>query len=56
MAAALYSRVKGEGVWTSMVPVFTESGPSTNEYVVKAAALEHQALEKMEAFIASRKN
>ena len=55
VAAALYSRVKGEGVWTSMVPVFTESGPSTNEYVVKAAALEHQALEKVEAFIASRK-
>ena len=54
VAAALYSRVKGEGVWTSMVPVFTESGPSTNEYVVKAAALEHQALEKVEAFIASR--
>ena len=56
VVAALYSRIKGEGVWTSMVPVFTESGPSTNEYVVKAAALEHQALEKMEAFIASRKN
>ena len=54
--AALYSRIKGEGVWTSMVPVFTESGPSTNEYVVKAAAFEHQALEKVEAFIASRKN
>ena len=35
VVAALYSRVKGEGVWTSMVPVFTESGPSTNEYVVK---------------------
>ena len=56
VVAALYSRIKGEGVWTSMVPVFTEKGPSTNEYVVKAAAMEHQALEKMEAFIASRKN
>ena len=56
VVAALYSRIKGEGVWTSMVPVFTESGPSTNEYVVKAAALEHQALEKIEAFIASRRD
>ena len=56
VVAALYSRIKGEGVWTSMVPVFTESGPSNNEYVVKAAALEHQTLEKVEAFIASRKN
>ena len=54
--AAIYSRIKGEGVWTSMVPVFTESGPNTNQYVVKAAALDHQALEKVEAFIASRKN
>ena len=27
IAAALYSRVKGEGVWTSMIPVFTERGP-----------------------------
>ena len=55
VAAALYSRIKGEGVWTSMVPVFTESGPSTNEYVVKAVALEHQALERLEAFVVSKK-
>lgn len=55
VVAALYSRIKGEGVWTSMVPVFTESGPSANEYVVKATALEHKALQKVESFIASRK-
>ncbi len=55
VAAALYSRIKGEGVWTSMVPVFTESGPSTNEYVVKAVALEHQTLERLEAFVVSKK-
>ncbi|MAF93655.1 cytochrome B [Candidatus Woesearchaeota archaeon] len=55
VVAALYSRIKGEGVWTSMVPVFTESGPSTNEYVSKATALEHKALQKVESFIASRK-
>lgn len=55
VVAALYSRIKGEGVWTSMVPVFTESGPSANEYVVKATALEHKALKKVESFIASRK-
>ena len=55
VVAALYSRLKGEGVWTSMVPVFTESSPSTNQYVVKAAALEHQALERLEALVASKK-
>ena len=53
--AALYSRAKGEGVWTSMVPVFTETGPSENRYVAKLTAMEHKAVGKVEAFIASRK-
>ena len=55
IAAALYSRVKGEGVWTSMIPVFTERGPSTNPYVAKLASMEHAALTKMETFVASKK-
>lgn len=55
VVAALYSRVKGEGVWTSMVPVFTETGPSENRYVAKLNAMEHKAVSKVEAFIASRK-
>ncbi len=53
--AALYSRVKGEGVWTSMVPVFTETGPSENPYVAKLTAMEHKVVSKVEAFVASRK-
>ena len=53
--AALYSRVKDEGVWTSMVQVFTETGPSENRYVAKLTAMEHKAVSKVEAFIASRK-
>jgi cytochrome b561 len=53
--AALYSRVKGEGVWTSMVPVFTETGPSANPYVAKLTAVEHKVVSKVEAFVASRK-
>lgn len=55
LVAALYSRIKGEGVWTSMVPVFTESGRSNNEYVVKVEAMEHEVLRKVEEFIVSRK-
>ena len=55
VVAALYSRVKGEGVWTSMVPVFTETGPSENRYVAKLNAMENKAVSKVEAFIASRK-
>ena len=31
--AALYSRVKGEGVWTSMVPVFTVGKRSEHQPV-----------------------
>ena len=53
--AALYSRVKGEGVWTSMVPVFTERGPSQNRYVAKLTAMEHKAINKVEAFVALRR-
>ena len=55
LVAALYSRIKGEGVWTSMVPAFTESGRSNNEYVVKVEAMEHEVLRKVEEFIVSRK-
>ena len=55
LVAALYSRIKGEGVWTSMVPVFKERGPSNNEYVVKVEAMEHEILRKVEEFIVSRK-
>ena len=55
VVAALYSRVKGEGVWTSMVPVFTETGPSENRYVAKLSAMEHKAVSKVEALVASRK-
>ena len=53
--AALYSRAKGEGVWTSMEPVFTERGPSQNRYVTALTALEDKAINKVEAFVASRK-
>ena len=55
LVAALYSRIKGEGVWTSMVPVFTERGRINNEYVVKVEAMEHEILRKAEEFIVSRK-
>jgi cytochrome b561 len=55
LVAALYSRIKGEGVWTSMVPVFTERGPSNNEYVAKVEAMEHEVLRKAEELIVSRK-
>ena len=35
VGAAMWSRVKGEGVWTSMVPVWKEEGTSRNELVTR---------------------
>lgn len=42
VGAALYSRIKGEGVWTSMVPIWKEDGPSTNKAITKLTAIENK--------------
>lgn len=47
VSAAVYSRVKGEGVWSSMVPILKEEGPSENVYVKKIAVLENALYEKI---------
>ncbi len=44
--AALWSRIKGDGVWASMVPVFKEGGPSTNETVVRLSRMERHVFER----------
>ena len=46
VSAAIYSRVKGEGVWSSMVPILKEDGPSENEYVKKVAEFENIVYEQ----------
>jgi len=35
VVAALYSRIKGEGVWSSMVPLWKEKEPSNHEIIKK---------------------
>ena len=47
IAAAIYSRIKGEGVWSSMVPVLKETGPSQNKIVQRFAEYENMAYEKI---------
>ena len=47
ISAAIYSRIKGEGVWSSMVPILKESGPTENEYVKKIAKFENIVYEKI---------
>ena len=53
VSAAIYSRVKGEGVWSSMVPFLKEDGPSENEYVKRIAEFENKVYEKISTTLES---
>ena len=53
VSAAIYSRVKGEGVWSSMVPILKEDGPSENEYVKKIAEFENAVYEQISTTLES---
>jgi len=51
IAAAIYSRIKGEGVWSSMVPILKENKPTENEIVRKIAAVEEQFYDKVQSLL-----
>ena len=53
--AAIYARIKGDGVWSSMVPWLKETGPNENKYVQKISELEHQLYEKISDFMPAKK-
>ena len=53
VSAAIYSRVKGEGVWSSMVPILKENGPTTNPIVEKIIQFEHTIYVKIDDLIFS---
>ena len=53
--AAFYARIKGDGVWSSMVPWLKETGPNENKYVQKISELEHQFYEKISDFMPAKK-
>ena len=55
VVAAVWSRMKGDGVWTSMVPIFRETKPSENEFVAKLARLEDKMYTKLDKVASSRK-
>ena len=55
IGAALYSRIKGEGVWSSMVPLWNEEIPSTNTKIIKLITLENEFFNRVENFISSLK-
>ena len=54
IGAAIYSRIKGEGVWSSMVPVLKETGPSQNKIVQNIAEYENMAYEKIASLFSSK--
>jgi cytochrome b561 len=54
IAAAIYSRVKGEGVWSSMVPVLKETGPSQNKIIQNIASYENIAYQKIGDLFSSK--
>ena len=51
IGAAIYSRIKGEGVWSSMVPILKEDKPSENEMVKKIAEIEEQFYDKVQSLL-----
>ena len=55
IGAALYSRIKGEGIWSSMVPLWNKEQPSTNKMITKLISLENKFFIRVENFISSQK-
>ncbi|MBT7460119.1 MAG: cytochrome b/b6 domain-containing protein [Euryarchaeota archaeon] len=55
IAAAIYSRLKGEGVWSSMVPILKEKKASTNSTIKKISEFEEQIYDKIEKIFTSKR-
>ena len=55
ISAAVYSRIKGEGVWSSMVPVLNKETPTENKLIKKVAAFEEGVYDKVGNYISKYK-
>ncbi len=55
IAAAFYSRLKGEGVWSSMVPVLKENKPTNNQFIKKMADFEDKIYDKVASIFSTKK-
>ena len=55
VGAAIWSRIKGDGVWTSMVPIWKEEVPSRNELVTRISKLENEFFNRVEKALSSQK-
>ena len=47
ISAAIYSRFKGEGVWSSMVPVLNKETPNTGKIVTKLTQVETKLYDRI---------
>ncbi|MGB1819039.1 MAG: cytochrome b/b6 domain-containing protein, partial [Candidatus Poseidoniaceae archaeon] len=48
VSAAIYSRIKGEGVWSSMVPILNDEKPKNHPIVRKVADFEEQVYDHID--------
>jgi len=48
VGATLYSRLKGEGLWNAMVPIWKETGKSNSNLVKKLEPIEKRVYKKVE--------
>ena len=55
VGAALYSRLKGDGIWASMVPVLKDTAPTNNSFIKTISSTEEKIYAKAEQFFSSKK-
>jgi len=55
IAAAIYSRIKGEGIWSAMVPLLNNEKPTSNEIIIKISTLENKIYDKVEDLFTPKK-
>ena len=55
IGAAIYSRIKGEGVWSSMVPILNKEKPTTNKMITKISSFENKIYDKVQGYFTSNK-
>ena len=48
VAASLYSRFKGEGIWNAMVPVWQESKKNESNFVSSLETIENKVYDQIE--------
>jgi hypothetical protein len=50
ITGAIYSRMKGEGIWSSMVPVWNKERPTSNKLIPRLISLEGEFFNRSEKF------